>query len=360
MCDKIINSIYIYIYYKYEREKNMNVKKLVYLCISVALLVVSLVFSVDGSSVSAEFEANKSETLAEVTDLSDLVSNLPSSKVYYSSEEAASENFKSVTMVEESELNDENSGYQLNRILTIYFTEKGAYYQSKGVQKQRTNSENGVFTITTLFDVEIWIAQGQVFIKYNKYEVDTPKGVEIDEMQVLMFDTVKQNYGKWIDLTYQGTEIDSENPEQYENMTEEEQIELGKQMLIKQTSIALIEQFININDKNVESLQKLVTIVSTNLDKFEKVENSYTLMEEHRDILSAYMGSGMTGQFNVNLNAPTTPRMSFNSNDLKYIVTFKNIGNTNVNVPENIKYGIDDFLGEYFDQLIAREMEGEN
>lgn len=338
----------------------MNVKKLVYLCISVALLVVSLVFSVDGSSVSAEFEANKSETLTEVTDLSDLVSNLPSSAAYYTSEEAVTENFKSVTMVEEAELGSDDAAYQLSRTLTIYFTEKGAYYQSKGVQRQRISTENGVFTVTTVFDVEIWIAKEQVFIKYNKYEVNSPKGVEIDEMQVLMFDTVKKNYGKWINLSYKGPEIDYENPEQYENMTEEEQIEIGKQMIIQQVSLALIEQFIAINDQNVTSLQALVRIVSENLDKFEKVGNSYTLMEEHRSIVAAYMGGSATGQFNVNLDSPTTPRMSFYSSELKYTVTFKNIGNTSVNVPESIKYGITDFLGEYIERIIANEMGGEN
>lgn len=341
----------------------MNVKKLVYLCISIALLIVSLVFSVDGPSVNAEFAPNKGEAITETTQLSDIIANLPSSQDYYYLENATNENFKSVTMVEEGKA-EYNTGFTLNRTLTIYFTEKGAYYQTRGVQSQRTETENGTFNVDLIFDAEIYITNEKVFIKYNRYESKAPAGVEIDEMQVKMFDTIKKNYGKWIDLSYSGPKIDPENPEGLENMTEEE---IYKNMLIQETSLQLINAFISINDSNVAQLQGLGAFIATNIDKFLKSENSYTLDSQYNDLLSAYLG-GFKGQFNVNLNNPNTPRMHFNGNlsttnttlaSIEFTTTFKNVGNTSVNVPEEIDYDINDFLGEYFDELF-NQMKGEN
>ena len=343
----------------------MNVKKVVNLCISIALLIVSLVFTVDGASVTAEFEAGKGEVITETTQLSDLIANLPSSGEYYTVDDATNENFKSVTMVEEGELEYPQAGYKLKRTLTIYFTEEGAYYQSKGIQTTRETTKDGTFETVLDFDAEIYITQGKVFIKYNKYETTVAAGVEIEEDEALMLSIIKRNYGKWIDLTYSGPAIDEENPDSYANMSEEEAL---KAMLIQETSALIIETFISINDSNVQQLQGLASFVGANSDKFEKAANteSYTLSDDYRDLLKAHMG-GFTGRFNVNLTMPTSPRMHFDGSmmvggetfaTLKYTTVFKNIGSTKVNAPSSIKYNISNFLGAYFDKLINDQKGG--
>lgn len=349
----------------------MNVKKLVYLCISIATLIVSLVFSVDGASVTAKFDANKAEIVTETTQLSDIIDCLPSSSYYYGSEEGVSENFKSVTMVEESKLEITNqvgmlpAGYRLNRTLSIYFTEEGAYYQSQGVQTERKQTIDGCFDIQLLFDIEIYISNKKVFVKYNRYETTAQAGYVFEEMQQMMFDTIKKNYGKWIDLSCEVVEMDEENPDAYENMTEEQQEEFAVQYITSMVSLEMISQLITTNDQNIESLKGLGTFIGTNPDAFTVNNNSFDLLEDYSDAFANYMG-GFKGRFNINLQTPATPRMYFQGSltmnnkvyaNMTYKTTFKNIGNTYVNAPESIKFNISDFMGEYIQKLLTNMQE---
>ncbi len=402
----------------------MNVRKLVYLCVSLVLLVVSFVLCVDGEkTVTAQYDLEKAESITDISQLSDIVNALPSSNAYYGStagdgeeedgQDIISDNFKSLTYVEEGSISQRQYGTitELDRKMTIYFTEEGAYYQAIGVQT-KAKEFNVEFENSNLydlyenrsiltFDFELYVTSGKVFMKYNKWDTTTEVWLmkancstlndsfdwvgkldpdlteeankEVNKVEEALQETIDANLGKWIDLSVT-EELPEVSEEDAANMSKDELMDYMKVWLAAEASNLLISTYLTMNDSNVSTLLYLMQYVTTNLPLFTKhgelevyslktqnSSNGYENEDEDEEQLPAFM-EYCYGNFNVNLIDPKAPKLyldvtssipNVSSSDYQLVVkctmTFKNINSTSVSVLDKAEVEFSDFISHYLE-----------
>ena len=379
------------------------VKKIVALSIAFALMLTSLLYgTIDFSTETPDnlpFEYGKGEgedlVIESVAELEKLLNNIPSLNDYLvtSSITELNPEFKPFTMVEDGTSNvTEKRNYgnsvittetDLYHVLEVCFTNTSVYYSCVGESTVTTTYETGANSdsatlfdkaerTTTSFDVDIYYSKDLIMLRYNSYSLKTeektsvagnwktPEGNDSETaMMNAMFDAVEECFGKWMTVK----EMTEEDMSNLANLTEEEMM---IEMLVYETcslfSSAWTDSIVQSTEGNVDYLTRLSTFINTSLSTaFDKIGSDYALKSEAKGpYISAITGVTLTPDALEDARAVSSFGLDSDvivitqNVDLDYMgkefalaaeTTFKNIGNTVVNLKGESVPAVYDVLG---------------
>ncbi len=405
------------------------IKKTVLLAISVVMAVCACMFGFQREAVSYGRGGGEDTQIVTHEALAKLLQSVPSSAALLNGEgqsggavrEYASFSMGELGKIETVKGSSTRTGntdtentteYVLDRYLEAYYTSDAAYYHGVGsltdasetkvsevtAEGEKLKSQQ-VNSTTQTFDWEIYISAGELYVKYNKYELtgesytvtvgeDGPirEDIPFDENDTALQiqKIIQDNYGRWINLTVE--EITMDGIENAESMSEADQEELMIAMLVSQLAQGLRDSLIQQNDTNMDTLASLGEMLGqVESDSFElQSAGLYRLTEEAAlayftslGFVNQHAGEGRApGSFVVSYLNPTQPAVYENVSVSNYTgssnsssrserlsltsnLSFFNVNNTVVSFDGGNALSARDFFEPMVEMLI-QDMTGGN
>jgi len=400
------------------------VKKIVALSIAFVIMLSSVLYgTIDFAELNSplSFGAGDGEnTVIENTaELEKLLKNIPSPTEYLSGTSILEgrPDFQTFTMVEEGgvKMTSSSKTYyegdlakletvkEIEHVLEICFAKDSVYYHVEGTNTDtstyRTES-NGNFldasrTVQT-YDADIFYSKDLIMIRFNEFgtkneektsENGSWKAVETEEgdgdfesiLLTSFLGAIEDSKGKWMKLEMSDTDYD--NMDMPENLTPEQQIDFTVRTMVDMYSTMQAESIITTNEANVKYLTKLAGFITgENVTAcFDKVGGDYVL-KSNNAVKAAYLSlmletnitedrvydsTRASASFNVESDVVTVLQdaaysVNGNSVDLYCETTFKNIGNTVVNVKNADISTAYDIIGAPIKKVFEDMMEAQN
>lgn len=334
-----------------------TIAKIVAIAISFVFAFVAIFFAIRPINDYAGKGRGENVVINKPSQLAALFEGLPTASYYLglsetdnqnSAKEATSRaNFTTATVEQTSRtvselrsevasMIDKNENY-LTRYLTAYYAEDGVYFNLRAnvtnyLYSGLTSKSYSEQSKSTLADIDAYIGIKGVFVRYNTYDLFVEKktvlsGEEVEEkessdkqLKEAVYNLIRSNYGKWINLKY----IENVN----ENAGDEE-------LLISEScatiSKILIEELVELKDSQIQNLLSIGSF-SRYLERDEDSEYLYFASSSDKNSNITTKTNRMSANFFIKdkpivsyVNYIKSSGVSIDSSEN---ITISNIGNT--------------------------------